>query len=268
MSGGRFANLEFDDKNEQPESAAPPWESDTKHANEIRDAQYYMERAIERELAGDHNKALRSYSAALGENPLLLDAWVGQLLMLLELAEFREANLWADKALEKFPDTPRLLAAKSVALFRMGRQRDGRKLNDAAIMGKGESWLVWLCRGELMLADSRSAAEDCFQHAVRLSERPDITQLRIGGVCYRYKKYHMAFSMLQEASSTLVSSALLWYLMGKTQEGLGLLSQALVSFRQAVELAPANEKYRRALQGEGQSTAGWITGLFRRWWST
>ena len=40
--------------------------------------------------------------------------------MLIELAEYREAKIWADKALERFPHEPELLAAKAVAL---GRER-------------------------------------------------------------------------------------------------------------------------------------------------
>ena len=37
--------------------------------------------------------------------------------MLIELGEFREAKLWADKALERFPHEPELLAAKAVYGF-------------------------------------------------------------------------------------------------------------------------------------------------------
>ena len=33
---------------------------------------------------------------------------------LIELEEFQEAKLWADKALERFPNEPELLAAKAV----------------------------------------------------------------------------------------------------------------------------------------------------------
>jgi Flp pilus assembly protein TadD len=44
--------------------------------------------------------------------------WTGQVRMLIELKEFHEAKLWADKALEKFPNEPELLAAKAVALAR------------------------------------------------------------------------------------------------------------------------------------------------------
>ena len=40
--------------------------------------------------------------------------------MLVELGEYQEAKLWADKAIEKFPGDPELLAAKAVALARSG----------------------------------------------------------------------------------------------------------------------------------------------------
>jgi tetratricopeptide (TPR) repeat protein len=263
VSGGRFSNLEYEGADKRGKDSLPS-PADDQLVNAIKDAAYYVNRAVEQELAGDLEKALRSYSAALGENPLLLDAWVGQLLMLLELEEYREVELWANKAMEKFPDNPRLLAVKSVSLHRMGRRREGRDMHDAAVAGKGEIELVWFCRGEIMLAENRAAGEDCFKHAERLSERKPLTRLRIAAICYRYGKYQMALSMLQDISTQMAKSARLWYLMGRTQDGLGLRGQALTSYRQAAELSPFNAVYGRAARGEDPASAGWLTGLFRR----
>ncbi|MCP4693782.1 MAG: hypothetical protein GY859_37455, partial [Desulfobacterales bacterium] len=63
-------------------------------ATKIKDADFYMARAEKHELAGDHEKALRFFSSALGENHLLIDAWTGQARMLLELEEYHEARMW------------------------------------------------------------------------------------------------------------------------------------------------------------------------------
>ncbi len=274
MSGSRFSNLEFDDKEaraaageaeaELP-SAGPEKGTEPQHfVSAVKDAQYYIAKAVELEFAGEHEQALRSYSAALGENPLLLEAWVGQVLMLLELEEYAEARMWADKALEKFPDQPQLLAAKSVAVFRMGRQREARELNDAAVAGKGEAELVWLFRGELMLAKSRPAADDCLQRALQLSSRKGLTKLRIGALYFRYGKYSLALAALQEASASSPNSAWSWYLLGSAQKALGLFKQARTSYRQALELSPRNKTYQAATRRTGYSPGTLIIGLFRR----
>ena len=272
MSNGRFANLEFDEKKPgQPsgsEKARGQGASDGRGRHfvaEVRGAQYHLGKAEEHELAGDHEEALRSFSAALNENPLLLDAWVGQLVMLLALGEYPEARMWADKALEKFPDNPQVLAAKAVALYRVGLRREARALCDAALEAKGESALVWLCRGELMLEDNRAAAEDCIRHAQRLSPPASPISLRIGALYSRHRKYSRALSILQDATMQLPRSAWAWYLLGSAQEKLGFARQAQMAYERAKELAPHRDLYRRAAKGTHRTLLGKLTGLFRRW---
>jgi len=262
LTDGRFANLEFEDGDER----RPPAPGETGHeaprfVKEDRDAAHYLEKALAEDLAGDHEKALRSYSAALGENPLLIDAWVGQLRMLLDLDELPETRLWADKALEKFPDNPSLLAMKSVALFRMGNQREARELNDAALARKGETPAVWLCRGEIMLGEERAAADECFQRAIGLAAQKDIARMRAGALYHRYGKYGKALSMLQDAAAGLPTSARLWYLTGLAQEALGMDTQARTSYREALGLNPLNEVYRTAVRRPRKSFVQAVMGF-------
>jgi len=63
--------------------------------------------------------ALRFYSKVLEYNPGTLAAWTAQVRMLIELGEFREAKLWANKALERFPNEPECSPPKR----RFGSQR-------------------------------------------------------------------------------------------------------------------------------------------------
>jgi tetratricopeptide (TPR) repeat protein len=76
--------------------------------------------------------------------------------MLIELGEFREAKLWADKALERFPNEPELLAAKAVALGRSGDLQGALAFSDASIEERGDTPYVWLARGDVMLARAES----------------------------------------------------------------------------------------------------------------
>ena len=266
MSGGRFSNLEFEGEDgEQPTSKATAQRARRgKFVAETRDAAYYMRQADAQELAGEHETALRSFSAALGEDPLLLEAWVGQARMLIELGEYPEARMWADKALEKFPDNPQLLAVKSVAMYRLGLCTDARRLNDVALQGKGESPLVWLCRADLMLADSRAAADQCFDHAKRLASPKGPTLMRIGALYLEHGHYAEAMSALQEAASQLPKAARAWYLLGLAQQELGLGAQAVVSFEQARSLAPRNAQYRKAADGRAPRSGGALRRFLRR----
>lgn len=272
MSEGRFSNLEIDE-HETPGGrgslrAADARGEGPKHfIEQVRDADYYIQQAESLALGGDHAKALRAYAAALGENPLLVDAWVGQVHMLLELEEYPEAVLWADKAIERFPDNPQLLAVKSVALYRMGHRRRARGLSDVALGQKGESEIVWLSRGELMLGEDRAASEECFQHARRLSRRKGVTMLSIGGLYLRYGRYSQALGALREASRELPHSAWVWYQLGRVQAKLGD-QHARVSFEEARRLNAHNETFDEALREPPPGIQTWLRnflgGIFRR----
>ena len=104
----RFINLEFDDEANhefQPGGTAP-----------VKDEAYYLAEARAAFENGKFEPGLRFYAKVLEFNARNAAAWTGQVRMLIELGEFREAKLWADKALERFPNEPELLAAKAVAL--------------------------------------------------------------------------------------------------------------------------------------------------------
>lgn len=269
MSGGRFSNLEIGEVG-KPGGGGVQGATDSPHEGpkhfieQVRDADYYMKQTEPLSLDGEHEKALRAYAAALGENPLLLDAWVGQVRMLLELEEYPEAVLWADKAMERFPENPQLLAVKSIALYRMGRRRQAHGMNDVALQQKGEFEVVWLSRGELMLGDERAASEECFQHARRLSAGKGVTLLYIGGLYLRYGHYSRALGALREASREIPRAAWVWYQLGRVQAKLGDYQHARISFEEAHRLNAENETYSEALRESPEGIGAWLRGFLRR----
>ena len=103
----RFTHLEFDGESEDQS-----WGQ----KGVVKDEAYYSAEARTAFENGNFESGLRLYSKVLEFNPNNVAAWGGQVRMLIELGEFREARLWADKALERFPHEPELLAAKAVAL--------------------------------------------------------------------------------------------------------------------------------------------------------
>jgi tetratricopeptide (TPR) repeat protein len=212
------------------------------------------------ELGGDHEKALNQYSAALGENPLHLEAWVAQLWMLLYLGEPIEAHLWADRALGAFPNQPDILALKSLALARSGLKEEAWELNDAALKNGRESANVWLARGELRLAGEGVAAEACFRHALAASDDRHFTALRSGDICLFYNNFAEAEGYFKEASAGLADSAWVWYGYGLAQRALGWENPALAAFARAARLEPGDRRYHAALTRK----RGWRERL-KRW---
>src|SRR5882757_10617886 len=97
--------------------------------------------------------------------------------MLIELGEFREAKLWADKALERFPQWPELLAAKAVALGRSGDLDSALAFSDASIEERGDTPYVWLARGDVLLARAESRANYWFEKALLLAQNDWFTLL-------------------------------------------------------------------------------------------
>jgi Flp pilus assembly protein TadD len=79
----------------------------------VKDEAFFLAEAKVAFENGQFAGALRAYAKVLEFNPRNPVAWTGQVRMLIELKEFHEAKLWADKALEKFPNEPELLAAKA-----------------------------------------------------------------------------------------------------------------------------------------------------------
>src|SRR5262245_8319700 len=97
----RFGNLDF--------------ESEFNHESEqdsgLKDESYFLAEAQRAYEAGLFERGLRAFAKVLEYNPQNPSAWSGQVRMLIELGEFQEAKVWADKALERFPQDPELLAA-------------------------------------------------------------------------------------------------------------------------------------------------------------
>lgn len=227
---GRFEKLEFnreDDRHRELRQAT---------GGPDIDAQHFYREAEELYRQGRFEKALRSYSRALEHNSAMAEAWVGQVRMLLELGEDREAKLWAGKALELFRNHPELLAAKGVALARLGEHPEAMKCSDLALAQKGETAWVWQARGEVLLAQGHRTEEFCFAKAVALQPRDWFTRAVIARIYRLYDLVALAAKWLNEALALNTSSAFLWAELAGCQASLGLRAEARRSYRSALDL--------------------------------
>jgi len=226
----RFAQLEFDsqDGSRKVRTQGEP----------IRDAFYFHQKAIKYWLGGDFELALKDYSRALEQNQAFFEGWAGQVWMLLELEEYPEAMLWADKALELFPEHPEIFAAKAVACLRDAKYEKAQAFSDNAISKDNTTSRVWLARAEVLLARKSKMFESCINNAISISNQDrSIIRLESGRILFKGEEYTLALSHLSRAAKELSQSALAWYELGRCQARLGL-PESVEVLRQSLKLRP------------------------------
>jgi tetratricopeptide (TPR) repeat protein len=255
----RFSNLEFGGGAEGRPRAQ----------EEARDAEHYVAEAQGAFEQADFEAALRAYAKALEFNPQNVVAWTGQVRALIELGEFAEASLWADKALEQFPGESELLAAKAVALARNGDVDGAAAFSDASISERGDTPYVWLARGDVLLARRERRAEFCFEKAMILAAKDWFITWLAARIRAFHKQFSLALRLAQQALELKPDHAVLWFLAGSCQRELGLVGPAQNSFRQAIELNPRHHEAKVALgelaqTGLGTRLGGWWKRHFRR----
>ena len=255
----RFANLEFgghreDTRTEQVRAAADA------------EAQWLAE--AEREFRGGYfESALRRYGRVLGTNPHSAAAWAGQVRLLLELGETAEANGWADKALERLPETPDLLALKGAALARGGDLEAALAFSDASIRGGEAPPGVWLARGEVLLARREKSAEYSFAKAVTAAPGEWLWLWLASRAHLFHRQFSRALKLARQALSLEETAPVIWLQLARCQWALGLAAEAGRSLAQAEqldaacpELVPVRETLRRP-----DAWQVWV-GRWRRFW--
>ena len=257
----RFGNLELGGESEDQ------WQQEQKPL--VKDESYYWSEAMSAFQNGEFEQALRLYSKVLEFNPQNTAAWTGQVRMLVELGEFREAKLWADKALERFPHAPELLAAKAVALARSGDLQGAIAVSDASIEERGDTPYIWLARGDVMLARKEQRADYCFEKALMLAPKDWLVSWLAARIRFYHEQFVLALNLLQQAIEWNAGNFLLWLELGRCQQQLGLIGPAQVSFTQVRQLNPDCTEADYALTKLSRSgvfawTRGWFKGLFKR----
>ena len=256
----RFVNLEFGDESEDQ------WHQ---QKAAVKDEAYYLAQARAAFEAADFELALRAFCKVLEYNPQNAASWAGQVRMLIELGEYREARLWADKALERFPHEPELLAAKAVALGRGGDLQGALAFSDASIEERGDTPYVWLARGDVLLAREEPRADYCFEKALLLAPGDWFIAWLAARIRYYYKQFVLALKLLQQAIGLNTAHFLLWLELGQCQQALGLVGSARTSFTQAQQLNPQCQQADLALtrlsgSGLGLRLRGWWRRLSGR----
>ena len=242
----RFGKLEFDGQRQESTQRAQPPLADAAHC--FAEATLALGRA-------EFESALRWYGRVLEFDALSVPAWCGQIRSLIELGQFKEANVWADKALERFPNAADLLAAKAVALGRLGRADEAMPFSDAAIEQPGETFYVWLARGDVLLAAGQRQVDHCFDRALQLSGGDWLVRWLAARVRAYWKQFAAALKLAREAAELAPERFATWLLAGECQAALGLNEAARRSLHQALALEPSSRDAERALHDV--SGKGW-----------
>jgi tetratricopeptide (TPR) repeat protein len=256
----RFSNLEFGEQSDVPS---------LQQSAVVKDEAFYLAEAQAAYEGGRFEAGLRAYAKALEYGPDNAAAWSGQVRMLIELREYREARLWADKALERFPSDPELLAAKAVALARSGDLGGAMAFSDAAIEERGNTPYVWLARGDVLLARREKRAESCFERAFALAPGNWFFLWLASRIHLVYEQFASALRLARQALELEAVHAVLWLQLGECQLALGLASAARHSLAQAHQLDPAcggltAARTRADATGWARQLRGWLRRLLQR----
>jgi|688.fasta_scaffold49226_8 tetratricopeptide (TPR) repeat protein len=247
----RFDKLEFSD-GQAPDDAEVVLAAD-------RDATYWMRQADANRRSGNHETALRFYSRSLELDRTNVAGWAWQVRMLVQLGEFSQAELWARKALELFPQHAELLAAGAQAACRNGRLADALAQSDAALARPGESAYRWAVRGELLVARRSSGADHCFDKAVAI-DRDWIVPLEIATACLFHAAPAIGLRYAQAAVERDPRAVRAWHVQGQCHDRMGMHAAARRSFEQVLALCPKHVE-AEAFLARGD---GWWIRLRRR----
>ena len=231
---GRFDALEFGEAERQETAAAPAGEA-------VQDAQYFIDLGERYFYRTAYEPALKAYSRAAGLDPGAEAAWLGQILSLTALQEFREAELWYGNAAEAVGDSPDLLAARAQIAARIGDFDRACGYSDASLAAEGAGAFPHVVRGEIFLYGGRNA-EYCFDRACALARSHRSIRLMIADACVfsgRRPAAHLAGKYLQAAVDAEPQSPELVFAMGRALLAAGRRRAARTAFEQAQALDPA-----------------------------
>src|SRR5262245_9525833 len=227
----RFGNLEFDSSEESSHLEG--------QGAQVKDEPYFFSQAQTAFENGRFEQALRAYAKILEFNARSAAAWTGQVRSLIELGEFSEGRVWADKALASFPEEPELLAAKGVALARLGDLQGAISFSDAAVEAQQNTPYIWLARADVLLARKERRAEFWFEKALALAGRNWLVLWLSSRIQAFYRSFARGLALAQEALALEPGRAAIWLQFGVCQLELGLVTQARNSFEQARQLDPS-----------------------------
>lgn len=261
---GRFAKLEMQDRTQSATA-----DSGQLLGTPVRTPQHDMVFAVEAWRSGQFETALQMYTRALRGDRSLIAAWTGQVQMLVELFEYPEARLWADKALELFKNNGDLLAGKAQACLRQGDHKQAVISSDLSLQSPGSSALRWRVRAEVMLRSAAPRARDCFEKSLAEPAADWFDRVLIARIYLHHRLPAAALPYAQVGVDMQPGLPYPWLILGHCQAALGLRDRAARSYESCRQLPGGQADAAaaiRTLQQTGPATriGRWLRGLSSR----
>jgi len=252
----RFRNLEFESHDERSEG----------EQEEARDAAFWKNKADAEYRNGWYENALRFYSRSLEMEVGSPPAWVGQTRCLIWLGEYPEAEVWANKALERFKENGDLVAALAQCNGRMRRFAPAQEMSDRAMKAQGDSAYRWTVRGEVLLARKQSTADYCFQRAIQQDAHWQ-TPLEVGAVCLFWEHPAKSVPWFRKAAEAAPEEPIVWLQLARAQRKLGQVAAARRTLNECLKIAPGHRAVNAELaelehRADEKSWFGKIRRLF------
>ena len=185
-------------------------ESSRRPEKQGRNIEKILGEAQDSYFRGFYLDALKRYARVLSADTNQISAWVGQVRILADIGRYDSAIYWADKACEFFDDETLLFFAKAFALAHAGRIDDAKAIINVPV-GKDESPMMWLLRGEVLIrvrinfiqkiftphkGIGRLGAFFCFVKALSPDQQDPFINQRIGLAYMLANHYGRAFEHL------------------------------------------------------------------------
>jgi tetratricopeptide (TPR) repeat protein len=245
LAEGRFSKLERKDEKGplEPPAGTVARESTghPQHAPDIEDQNLYptfIEEADKEFFVGNYREALRHFSRALQQENTHVYPWIGQISALIGMKQYREAELWSQRALEQFPEDPSLLSQRARVLALTGNLKRALGVSDYAMTKGATSW-AWLARGEVLLEGRQSNALFCFEKAMELADKEDWRVPTLAGLAFsRHRQWANAQDYLRQAAERNAKNFYVWYELGRVQFEMGNMDRSRDSLSRAMQLNP------------------------------
>lgn len=246
MSTGRFSKLETNQGGSQPSLTPPPGAVPREGAKPVAASQAgeenlyptFLLQADEAFFTGNYREALRHYSRALQQENNQVYPWIGQISALIGLKQYKEAELWSNRALDQFPEDSSLLSQRARVLAVTGNIKRAIGVSDFAI-GKGATNWSWLARGEVLLAAGDGNALFCFTKAVELAGKEDWRTPLLAGLCYmRKRQWAGAEELLRKAAEINPRNYFVWFSLAEALVELNYTDRARDAIQRVMQLKP------------------------------
>lgn len=125
-------------------------EDEPERQGDARTVPQLIAAAQEAYFRGRYRRGLEDSARALAQDRRQVDAWVGQVRILVDAGAYGPAVYWAEKGRHHFIDSMEMACAHGLALAFAGRTDEARDLINVPV-SRDETSMVWLLRGEVLL---------------------------------------------------------------------------------------------------------------------